>query len=182
MSCLNLLEASSKPWSVVSLNRLCSVTGSGAARLGRTIPALPQGARARRCRGPRLPQSPWLQLLLPGRSFIPLAVAAEIRRAGGWRPPTQSWKLPAECALDACSSPLFSALTHSLRVQSSVPSAVLWPLSVARLQPCNLLITPLTSSRLMPFVIESCTLARGTCHISPMRSVRPAPLQLPLPK
>ena len=28
MSCLNRLEASSKPWSVVSLNRLCSVTGS----------------------------------------------------------------------------------------------------------------------------------------------------------
>lgn len=179
MSCLNQLEASSKPWSVVSLNRLCSVTGSGPPGWEEPFPlcrrepghgALPWSAP------PPVPM-----VTAPASRPVLHSPGCCCRNQARRRLASPNPELETACR-ERIGCLLFSALTHSLRVQSSVPSAVLWPQPVARLQPCNLLITPLISSNLMPFVIESCSLARGTCHISPVRSGRPVPLQLPLPK
>lgn len=82
------------------------------------------------------------------------------------------WKLPAENRVECL---LVLALTHSLGCRA--------PAAVARLQPCNLLITPLAGSSVSPLGMESCSQARRTHRVAPAAgSTGPLPLQLFLPK
>lgn len=91
MGCLDLLEGSSKPWAVVSLNRLCSVTGGRAAgRLaGKNHSSLRQGAGHRAAiraapsphgYGSCFPAGPW---------SLPAAVGKEGRH-GRLAPPARA--------------------------------------------------------------------------------------------